>query len=289
MNILLTGSTGFLGSYLLKSFINKKYNVVALKRSTSKTHRIDHLVSQCTLYDIDKIDINEVFEKHAINGVINTVTNYGGKDTKLSSIVDTNLIFGLKIIEASVNHRVGFFINTDTLLPRDINAYALSKAQSNDWMKFFSSKKSRMINVKIELIYGPKDDVNKFVSWLIIQLKQNVKSIDLTNGIQKRDFIYIDDVVNAYNTIIENICSLSNYEEIELGNGCSIELKSFINLILNELSSQQVITTKLNFGNIPYRLNENMDMQANIQKLKNLSWQPTTSIEDGIKNVIKNL
>jgi nucleoside-diphosphate-sugar epimerase len=287
MTILLTGATGFLGSYLLKSFLNNGHKVIALKRSTSNTYRIEVYLNQIILYDMDKTELSDIFKNHKIDIVVNTVTNYGRKDIKVSSIVDTNLIFGLNLLEESVKANVKAFINTDTLLDRNINVYALSKAQLVDWMQFLSNKNTKMINIKIEHMYGPKDDENKFIYWLKNQLKQNVEKIDLTSGIQKRDFIYIDDIVNAYETIIQNINKLSNYEEFELGTGNSIEVKEFVKQIVKELNVNQTITTKLNFGALAYRANENMNMEANITKLQNLGWKPQVSIEDGIKKIIK--
>lgn len=287
MTILLTGATGFLGSYLLKSFIKNGYEVIALKRTTSNTYRIEEYLNQIILYDMDKAEFAFLFENHKIDIVVNAVTSYGRKDTKISSIVDTNLIFGLKLLEESVNVNVKAFINTDTLLERNLNPYALSKAQLVDWIQFLSTKNTKMINVKMEHMYGPQDDENKFIYWLINQLKQNVEKIDLTSGIQKRDFIYINDIIDAYEIIIKNIDRFSNYEEFELGNGNSIGVKEFVKKIVEELNTSQLITTKLNFGAIPYRANENMEMKANIQKLTNLGWKPKVSTEDGIKLIIK--
>jgi len=286
MTILIAGATGFLGSYLLKSFINSDYKIIAVKRSTSNTYRIKEYLNQVTLYDIDKTELLAIFENHKIDIVLNTVTNYGRKDSKISSIVDTNLIFGLKLLEESVNANVEVFINTDTLLDRNINAYALSKAQLVDWMQFLSSKNTKIINVMIEHMYGLLDDEDKFIYWLVNQLKQNVEKIDLTSGVQKRDFIYIDDIVNAYETIIKNVDRFSNYEEFELGSGNSIEVKEFVQQIVKELNINQTIITKLNFGAIPYRANENMNMEANTKKLRNLGWKSQVSIEDGIKKII---
>ena len=286
MTILLSGATGFLGSYLLKSFVSSGYKVIGIKRSSSNTYRIDDYLDKVIIYDIDTIDLSDLFKNNQIDLVVNTVTNYGRKDSKISSIVNTNLIFRLKLLEESVNHNIKAFINTDTLLNRNINTYALSKSQLVDWMKFLSNKNTKMINIKIEHMYGLLDDENKFIYWIINQLKQNVEKIDLTSGIQKRDFIYIDDIVYAYQIVIINMKSLTNFEEFELGMGNSIEVKSFIMQIYNELLKTQNINTKLNFGVVSYRENENMNMQANIKKLEKLNWKPKTSIEDGIKKIL---
>lgn len=289
MIVLLAGSTGFLGSNLLKSFLNNGYEIIALKRTTSNCFRVDNYKDKVKFYNLDEIKIEDIFKKHKIDIVINTVTNYGRKDTKISSILDTNLIFGLNLLEEAISNKVKVYINSDTLLDKDINAYSLSKAQLVDWMKFLSNNKTKIINIKIEHMYGPKDDENKFIYWLINQLKQNIKSIDLTEGNQKRDFIYIDDIVNAYETILKNIDKFSGFEEFELGSGNSIEVRSFVEKIYEEIYSRQTLNTKLNFGVISYRDNENMNMKVNIEKLLALGWKPSIDINYGIKEILKEV
>ncbi|QKF81094.1 NAD-dependent epimerase/dehydratase [Halarcobacter ebronensis] len=287
MTILLSGSTGFLGSYLLKLFIRDGYKVIALKRSTSNISRIDKFLNSIVIYDIDKIELSQIFKNHKINIVVNTVINYGRKDNKLTSVLDTNLMFNLNLLEVSIASNIKAFVNADTLLDRRINAYALSKAQFVDWMKFLSNKNTKMINIKIEHMYGLEDDENKFIYWLVNKLEQNVEKIDLTSGVQKRDFIYIDDIVNAYKIIIGNIDKFSNYEEFELGSGHSIEVKKFVKKIYEEIYNKQVLNTKLNFGVIPYRDNENMNIEVNLDKILNLGWKPKVFFEEGIKRIIE--
>ncbi|MDM5263701.1 NAD-dependent epimerase/dehydratase [Sulfurovum sp. XTW-4] len=285
MTILLSGATGFLGSYLLKRFMQEGFDVIALTRSTSDTYRIKELLSTITYYDVDTTEIKEIFKKHNIDIVVNTVTDYGRSNSRISSILETNLMFSVRLLENAVENNVKTFINTDTLLEKEINAYALSKNQLVQWMQFLSDK-INMINIKIEHMYGPLDDDNKFIYWVINQLQQNVEKIDLTNGVQKRDFIYIDDVVEAYMTIIINIEKFSSYEEFELGSGDAIEVKEFLNLVYNEISQKQVLTTKLNFGAVEYRPKENMCMEADISKLLSLGWEPSVKLEEGIKKIL---
>ena len=285
MTILLSGATGFLGSYLFKRFVKEGFEVIVLKRSTSDTKRIKKSLSDITYYDVDKVELEEIFKKHSIDIVINTVTDYGRSNNQISSILETNLIFSLKLLENAVKHDVKTFINTDTLLEKDINAYALSKGQLVQWMHFLSDK-INMVNIKIEHMYGSLDDDNKFIYWVIKQLKQNVEKIDLTSGVQKRDFIYIDDIVDAYMTVINNFEQLSSFEEFELGSGNAVQVKEFLELIYDQVKQTQAITTTLNFGVIDYRAKEKMCMQADISKLVSLGWKPTVNIEDGIKNIL---
>jgi CDP-paratose synthetase len=286
MTILLSGSTGFLGSYLLKRFIREGFEVIALKRSTSNTFRVESKLDKATFYDVDQTELATIFKNHDIDIVVNTATDYGRVNKQISGILNTNLLFGIELLENAVDCHVKAFINTDTLLENDINAYALSKNQLVQWMQFLSDKVN-MINIKIEHMYGPMDDDKKFIYWIINQLKKNVERIDLTSGVQKRDFIYIDDIVEAYMFIIKNIRDLSSFEEFELGSGNAVEVREFIKLIYNQMKQSQTLTTELNFGAVDYRAKENMHMEADISKLKSLGWEPRVKLEDGIKTILE--
>lgn len=287
MKILLAGSTGFLGRCLLESFIKNGHEVIALKRSTSNTNIIDKNLNDIKFYNVDEVALRDIFKNNKVDIVVNTVTNYGKNNNSVSEIVMTNLMFGLELLENSINNTKAF-INTDTLLYRNINAYAFSKAQLVDWMIYLSNKNTKIINVKLEHMYGPFGGHNNFICWLVGQLRQNVHKVKLTSGLQKRDFIYIDDVVSAYEVIIKNISKFQDYEEFELGTGNSIEVKVFIEKVYKEILKQQNINTKLLFGAIAYRENENMDMKANIQKLVSFGWKPEVSIESGIKKILNS-
>ena len=287
MKILLAGSTGFLGRYLLESFIKNGNEVIALKRSTSNTSAIDKNLNDIKFYNIDEMTLRDIFKNNEIDVVVNTVTNYGKNNNSASEIARTNLMFGLELLENSINNTKAF-INTDTLLHRNINTYAFSKAQLVDWMVYLSNKNTKIINVKLEHMYGPSGDHNNFICWLVGQMRQNVQKIELTSGLQKRDFIYIDDVVSAYEVIIKNISKFQDYEEFELGTGNSIEVKVFIEKVYKEILKQQNINTELLFGAIAYRENENMDMKENIQKLVSFGWKPEVSIESGIKKILNS-
>lgn len=287
MTILIAGATGFLGSYLIKFFCDKGDTVIGLKRSGSNLERIQAYVNVLHLYDSDRIDLSEIFSRHKIDVVINTITDYGRNDSTISSVVATNLAFSVSLLEETLRANVKVFVNTDTLLDRDINAYALSKAQFVEWMKHLSCGQTKMINIKIEHMYGPKDDKKKFIEWLLNQLKANVKRIELTSGVQKRDFIYIDDVVSAYDAILNARDHCSHYEEFEIGSGKPIAVKEVVIMLFTQFQKLKKVETSLNFGAIPYRKNEKMKMQANIQKIEALGWKPRIGLEEGIQRILQ--
>lgn len=286
--VLLTGATGFLGSHILESLLNENYNAVILKRSTSNTWRIDHLLDKVKSYDVDRNQLQKSFEEQQIHVVIHTACNYGRNEASLAKIAHSNLIFGLKILDASMKYQVETFFNTDTFLEKNLNAYSLSKKQFVEWLQQ-KSNLIKIVNFKLEHMYGPKDDSTKLASSLLSQLEEGVLDINLTSGRQMRDFIYIDDVVSAYMMALTKLDVLSKFAELEVGTGISITVKSFILKLKNSFEDQFGITeSTLNFGSIPYRQGESMNVEVDNSTLLGLGWTPKVKLEDGFDELIKS-
>lgn len=293
--ILLTGATGFLGSHLLEVLI-KTNRVIILKRSFSNIWRIAHLdKNKFISYDIDKESMETIFTVNNIRTVIHMAVNYGKKYTSKSQIIYDNIVFPMRLLEIASSKKVDIFINTDTFLNTGILKYEyfldyiLSKKQFVEWLSCFSHG-IKIINLKLQHIYGTRDTDDKFIPTIINQLLRNSKEIKLTKGEQKRDFIYIDDVVNAYIKVLESSGNLTNYyEELDIGTGKKYTIREFVvmakNLIENILDIK--LRTRLNFGALPYRKGEMMDIKENISKLKKIGWIPEIGLDDGLTKIIK--
>ena len=285
--ILLTGATGFLGSHLLEALLAKGHKVVVLKRSTSNIWRIEHLMAQVTSYDVDVQPLELAFEQQRIDVVMHAACHYGRNGAPIHQIVESNLMFGLRILDACLKFKTDTFFNTDTLLQKHLNVYTLSKKQFVEWLQQ-KADNIQVINLKLEHMYGPKDDATKFVPWVLSQLKANAPEIKLTKGEQERDFIYIDDVVSAYMLLLEKATGLVKFNEFDVGTGQLTTVKSFLESLKAVYEeSLGASTTTLNFGAIPYRVGEMMTVQVNNQALLDLGWSPKTELEDGLKNIIK--
>lgn len=287
--ILLTGATGFLGSHLLESFLSQEFEVSILKRSTSDTWRIAHLLSGIKTFDIDKTSLNAIFKEFEPAIIVHAACNYGRKNEELIDIINSNLIFGLEILEESIKNNVKTFINTDSLLPRNINDYSLSKAHFVDWLKIRSCH-LQVINLKIEHMYGVNDDSRKLIPWLINEMLNENIEIKLTSGIQKRDFIYVTDVVSAYNVIIEKRKLLSAWNEFDVGTNINTRVKDFVLTLANLLEKKYCIeiVSRLKFGAIPYRENELMIPELDIKSLMALGWHCKVSTIEGIRLILSD-
>jgi len=199
----MTGATGFLGSQLARRLVAAGCGVVVLKRSFSDTRRIaDLLASGTVAHDIDVRPLATPFLEHPIDCVLHCATDYGRRESTSAAIIEANLLLPLQLLELAVEHRVPCFINTDTKLDKRINAYSLSKRQFREWLATFADA-TTAVNVPLEHFYGPGDDRTKFVSSMIGRMLSPDRSIALTGGDQLRDFIHVDDVVEAFVRIVE--------------------------------------------------------------------------------------
>ncbi|MDR2409494.1 MAG: NAD-dependent epimerase/dehydratase [Bacteroidales bacterium] len=284
--VLLTGGTGFLGSHLVYELLQNNYRVILLKRSTSNTWRIDNVVNRVSCYDIDKTGLEAAFMDQHIDVVIHTACCYGRNNEPFSSIVATNISFGIKILECALYNKAGVFINSDTIFDKYFSPYTLSKRQFTEWLSF-SSADIKVINMKLEHMYGPNDDNKKFVAWLLQQLEGNVEEIKLTSGIQKRDFIYITDAVSAYLTAISSRFGLCQFTEFEIGTGNAVPVRVFVEEMERQYKAcHPNCKSILNFGAISYRKNENMNVTANISMLEKLKWSPKVNYITGIRKIL---
>jgi CDP-paratose synthetase len=261
MNILITGANGYLGKHLCSSLLSDKNKISCYNRQSSLA------------------SIKEV----APDVVIHTICSYGRNNESASQIYKSNLLIGIDIIDELMKlDKPVTFINCGTSLKSNTNLYAFSKGQFIQYGKFVSNNKLKFININLQHFYGPAA-TNNFVSFVFEQcIKHN--TLPLTEGIQERDFVYIDDVISAFKCIIKNKDILYNFENIDLGTGYTTQLKELIYKIHSITNSK----SKLDFGKIPIRDNEELIMKADTTRLHTLNWNANITLDQGLQ-LIKDL
>lgn len=282
----MTGATGFLGSHILES-LREISNVIVLKRSSSDTWRIGEFLTGVTCYDADKTAPENIFKGHKIDGIIHAATEYG-RNKGADEIVA--FVFPLKLLELGIANKISFFLNTDTFYNMEGFAsshlfhYALSKKQFEGWLKVFRKQGARILNMKLSHFYGLRDNTSKFVPEMLSKMLRHEPVIELTAGKQRRDFVYVDDVVKAYRLLVEKIDGIREpYLELEVGTGQSVSVKDFLKIMQRLTESRSA----LEFGKLPYRENEIMEHHAKTSELvRVLGWKPEISIEKGLKELI---
>lgn len=181
-------------------------------------------------------------------------------------MLESNIILPSKILDAAVNAKVPFFINTDTAISSDVNAYALSKKQFRDWgIHYSDNKEITFVNVLLEHFYGPFDSDSKFLTGTIHKMQKNISLLEFTDGWQCRDFIYIDDVVEAYMKIFNYLSKMEGvfFKDIHVGSGRGIPIREVVKLSKEMTNS----SSEIKFGALPYRNHEVMFSCADISFL----------------------
>ena len=149
--------------------------------------------------------------------------------------------------------------------------YTLSKYQFREWGKLRAIEgKIIFVNLQMEHIYGPDDGEGKFVTFFFFFMQNGVQELDLTDGIQIRDFIYVEGAVSAYLAVLEHMKELSGYCHFEVGTGISHTVRELVETIRAGLGAE----TRLNFGKRLRTESEIMFSTAQVEHLMQLGWEP---------------
>jgi len=285
--VLITGATGFLGSAVVNDLVKSDFKVFATVRNLTKMP----LIHENLIYvDLSKKDsLTETFGSQNIDTVLHLATKYGRNGETIQEILEANLLLPLEILNLAVNSGAKHFINIDSFYNKPGNTqkrlfdYSQSKAALLPWLQM-NSDKIRVSNLILEHMYGPNDKRDKFIPRLIRSAKSNYNDgLKLSPGDQRRDFIYIDDVVSAIHKILNSPAPIRNYENVEVGMGETNSLKELaavINGILNLKSNPP-------FNECPYPADEIMLSVADNSILKSLGWKPIYDLESGIRKILE--
>jgi CDP-paratose synthetase len=278
--LLITGINGYLGSNLAKRY-SKEYQIIGLEYDCSNLFRLKE--DQYEVFASKDGIPEELFHNYKIDVIIHTATFYGRNNESNSQMSYANMYLPHLLLEKSIKNGCRLFINTDTVLDRFINSYALTKKQFGDWLKFSClNERIQVINLKLEHFFGPGTANTNFITLMVQKMLKNDSVIALTKCEQNRDFLYVDDLLSVYDLMLKNHNEFEIYENFTVGAGKNSSLKEILEFIKIETSSKSI----LDYGAIPYRNNEIMESSNDIKRLNALGWSPKTALNDGLKRVI---
>lgn len=283
MKILITGVSGYLGSQLANALM-QEHDVIGTVRSGSICDRVSDITKINFINASDSNWLDKVIS-FSPDIIINTAALYGRKGELLSELVDANIQFPLRILEALVSTGKGLFLQCGTSLPANVSQYALTKNQFSVLAKKYCSKsRSKFIDLKLEHFFGPFDDPTKFTTYVINSCRDH-SDLRLTDGLQRRDFIYINDLVNAFKTLILKSENLRPGEDISIGSGYAVTIKEFVETIAKITNYQG----NLLFGAIPTRENELMYSCASLERMQELGWLHQYSLNSAIRDTLNRI
>lgn len=302
LKVLVTGGTGFIGSNLINRLVDDGHEVYALIRPNSSNgiKRLEKYKNIKMLYssvenlvkieDLPRFDIcfnlasygvdyNNQNPYEMIDGNINFIINlidFCNKN-KTNLLVNTGSCF-----EYGINSNEKPLKETDALNPHSL--YASAKVASVIMANTYAKMKSvKLITIRPFGVYGPNEGMHRLVPQVIDCILNN-KKLDMTKGEQIRDYLFVNDLVDAYIRLSTD----SRTKIYEIYNVCSSEQISIRKLVKELCKIYDYDISNFNFGNIPYRENEVMYFVGDNSKIYNdISWKPKTKLVDGLRSTLE--
>jgi UDP-glucuronate 4-epimerase len=306
-NILITGAAGFIGSKTSRKILENGENVVGVDNINAyydkrlKHHRLETLqrFPNFTFYKADienKKALANIFQKHKIDAIINLAARAGVRYSIKNPEVylSTNAHGTLNLLELMRKHDIKKMVQAsssslyagqkmpfteDLPVNTPISPYAVTKKAAEVLAYSYHYLFGLDISIlRYFTVYGPagRPDMSyfRFIKWI----DEGNDLILYGNGEQKRDFTYIDDIVDGTIKALKPI----GYEIINLGNNHPHDILELISII------EKVLNKKASIKNMPVQEADVTATWADISKAKSLlGWTPKVSLAEGIERTIK--
>ena len=297
--IFLIGGSGFIGKNLVNQFRNN-YEVHVIDKYIDEQFFSERL--EVKTMKMDLVEEQVPTDYHSPDYIINlaSIVTAERNFALFDGLISSNLKVLLNLYERFKNDKkLKLFIQfgsseeygnegspfKETMRECPNSPYALVKQLTvNTALMLHSNYGFPAMVVRPGNLFGKYQNPYKFIPYVIQQLKANAP-LNVTPCEQKRDFIYAEDFAWCIEQIIKNHNKAVG-EIINVGSGESISLKSIIEICKNHIGS----SSEINFGALPYRENEVMDLRCDEEKLsKTINHEIKFNITNRLKEYINTL
>jgi UDP-glucose 4-epimerase len=300
LNAIITGSTGFIGSVLCNEILDHGGKVAAIVRKDSV--HLSRLPQHPNLIlvegsmdnvpgwknNLENMGINfDVFFHMAWDGVDNQSRNSLVQFNNINPSVETQYLAkelgcrkwvgaGSQAEYGPLNKKIN---ETDVTLPTTF--YGAAKLAVSHTSRIVGSQLGlSTVWVRIFSTFGPGDNGGWLLTDLISQLLKNEK-LKLTKGEQLWDYLYVSDAASAFYSLANNQNTDGIYN---IGSGQSYTIRSVVETVRNLIDP----SIELTFGETPYRPDQVMHLEANIDKIKSdTGWLPSVDLTQGLTKTIE--
>lgn len=278
-SIFLVGGSGFIGKNLVR-ILSPEYEITVFDKYVDEKFFKTYLdVKTCKLDLVEDLIPEHFGVPDFIINLASIVT--AERDLSLfDALISSNLKILLNLFDRfKGKNNLKLFIQfgsseeygsegspfKETMREQPNSPYALIKQlTTNTAMMLYRNYSFPVMVVRPGNLYGPDQNPTKFIPYVILQLKQNLP-LNVTPCEQKRDFIHVEDFALSIRGLLDNYTKCVG-EIVNVSSGKSKSLKSIIEKYRQELHS----TSEVNYGAIPYRENEAMDLCCDITKINHI-------------------
>lgn len=286
---IVTGATGFVGCNLCRKLVLQDWEVYIISRKTSDYTNIEDIKDRINIYEYTQnmADLIAFFEKADADVVFHLASLFIAehKTEQIDPLVDSNLKFGLHVLEAMKETNTSLIINTGTSWQHyhtneynPVNLYAATKEAFECLMKYYiEAENIRAITLKLFDTYGETDRRPKLIN-LLNQFADEKRELKMSPGEQVLDLVHVDDVTNAFIKAYEYLKSDTEVKNETYGVGTknTIQLKELVKLF------EQLTGKKLNveWGGRSYRNREVMRLWNSYDTLP--KWEIKIKLDEGL-------
>ena len=298
MKYVVTGGAGFIGSHLTERLVKQGDIVTVI--DNQNTGKIENLKSVSKKINFVQNDIRDfevlrslmenvdgVFHQAAMASVQDSFripekfhdVNVNGTE----NIFKIAKEFGIKVVYASSSSVYGdtsILPITESDEKRPINPYAKTKLEKDKLAEQYAKNGLKVIGLRYFNVFGPRQskEYAGVIKLFLERIQQGLPPLVNGDGLQIRDFVYVDDAVNA------NILSMESdidFEFFNIGTGTTISILDLANMII------KFSGLKIKPIHRPALSGDVRATQADITKVKTmLKWRPTISIQDWLKSAV---
>ena len=300
--VLITGGAGFIGSNFVRKFLELDYEVYIIEKKESNLWRLEDIKNKIKINYINLEDFSRLksFIIKTKPKIILHFATYGAyqswqQDTKLT--INTNLLGTVNLVNACSKINFDCFINTgssseygikdkpmkenDLLEP--VSLYGITKSATTMYCQHVAKKYNLpIVTFRPFGVYGYFEAKKRLIPTIIKSCLKN-EEFSLSSPNSVRDFVFIEDMMDAYLKAINNIQSIKG-EILNLGTGKQTRINEAVDLIREITNSN----TKPQYGQERIAQYEPKNWVADILKIKRLlNWQPKYSLKEGLKKDVE--
>ena len=297
MNVLVTGSSGFIGSKFVRVLRAQGFNVFCLIRAESNR-------SELGIHTL-------VLEENSVAGFESALTEkfdyifnlaaygVGRLDQDMDKMFAGNVSF-LSNLLRSLSYKPKLVINVGScaeygILEENIlvdedrvlaptNLYGAMKSSSTLINTQLAKDKGLpLINIRLFGVFGEGEAEYRLMPYLIGRLDADLP-VELTSGQQQRDLLYIDDVISAFLAVFENTEELLEHDIYNVCSGVPVKVKDYVNFVAMRLKKSLDL---LQWGKV-VRSDEPTWVVGSNERFRSCTgWEPQYSMEAGLTKAIK--
>jgi UDP-glucose 4-epimerase len=296
MKIFVTGATGFIGSFVVADLLSGGHEIAILLKSDTSPWRIDGIKDRLKIIEGDlklPISYKDPLIKFGPDIVIHLAWYGVGGSERNNPAQFENILDAIELIKICIEAEVSAFVGLGSQAEYgNINMRADESVPTNPTHMYGAAKLAtfhlasklaeissmRFVWLRLFSSYGPGDNPGWFIPSLITGAMQG-RNPGLTRCEQTWDYIHVRDVASAIRAV--SICpnAIGVYN---LGSGAPVILSD----IVEEIG--QILNFSFELGGLPYRPDQVMHLEANIDKLKrDTGWIPKEDLKLGIREAVE--